>query len=226
MNRTLPVLDLAPPTLLSPAARAGAPAIEERLEEFRPEDQALPRFFVWTLGCQMNRSDSEEMAGRLLAAGCAEAPAMEQADVVVINTCAIREAAEQKVIGRQGHLATLKRANPGLRVVLTGCSVREADRPKLRRRYPAVDLFLRPDEEPELVERLGLAGAQSGIGIAGIAEAAGGAGFAGIAGISPRTAATTVVHQKPVGAADHLATSRAAAVDLDLVRRESPTQAW
>ena len=56
------------------------------------EDQALPRFWVWTLGCQMNRSDSEEMAGRLLAAGCAEAPSMEAADLVVINTCAIREA--------------------------------------------------------------------------------------------------------------------------------------
>ena len=63
----------------------------------------------------------------------------------MINTCAIREAAEQKVIGRQGHLARLKAANPGLRVVLTGCSVREPDRAGLRqRRYPAVDLFLRP----------------------------------------------------------------------------------
>ncbi len=52
----------------------------------------------------MNRSDSEEMAGRLLAAGCAEAPSIEAADLVVINTCAIREAAEPKVIGRQGQL--------------------------------------------------------------------------------------------------------------------------
>src|SRR4051812_35934018 len=211
-TRSLPVLDIVPPVTGPAGARGPFLPDDERLGEFRPEPRALPAFFVWTLGCQMNKSDSEEMAGRLLAAGCAEAPAMEQADVVVINTCAIREAAEQKVIGRQGHLATLKRANPGLRVVLTGCSVREADRPKLRGRYPAVDLFLRPDEEPELVERLGLAGAQSGIGIAGaagiaeaagaagIAEAAGGAGIAGIAGISPRTAATTVVHQKPVGA--------------------------
>ena len=53
---------------------------------------------------------------------------MEAADLVVINTCAIREGAEQKVIGRQGHLARLKAANPGMRVVLTGCSVREPDR--------------------------------------------------------------------------------------------------
>ena len=67
--------------------------------------------------------------------------------------------AEQKVIGRQGHLAKLKRANPGLRVVLTGCSVREPDRAGCAAAIPAVDLFLRPDEEPELVDRLGLASA-------------------------------------------------------------------
>ena len=54
-----------------------------------------------------------------------------------------------------------------MRVVLTGCSVREADRAGLRRRYPAVDLFLRPDEEPELVDRLGLASAQAPIGRVG-----------------------------------------------------------
>ena len=212
VSRTLPVLDVASPTAISPPGvrepRAAAQSLDGRLAEFRPEDQVLPRFFVWTLGCQMNRSDSEEMAGRLLASGCHEASSMDQADLVVINTCAIREAAEQKVIGRQGYLAKLKRANPGLRVVLTGCSVREAERSGLRRRYPAVDLFLRPDEEPELVERLGLAGAQSPVGL------------------SPRTAATGVVQQRAVGVADHLADSRAGAIAGDLVRRESPTHAW
>src|SRR5438094_7702625 len=145
-GRLLPMLEIAPPP--ASAGRDSTEVEDARLAEFRPEPRALPSFYVWTLGCQMNRSDSEEMAGRLLAAGCAEAPSMDAADLVVINTCAIREAAEQKVIGRQGHLNTLKRANPGLRVVLTGCSVREAERPGLARRYPAVDLFLRPDEEP------------------------------------------------------------------------------
>ena len=166
----------------------------------------MPSFHVWTLGCQMNRSDSEEMAGRLLAAGCAEAPTLEAADLVVINTCAIREAAEQKVIGRQGHLARLKAANPGMRVVLTGCAVREPDRAGLRKRYPAVDLFLRPDEEPELVDRLGLGSAQAPVGIA--------------------SAATTVVGRAVVGAADHLPGTRAGAVATGLVRRESAIAAW
>ncbi len=125
-TRTLPVLDVVPPR---PATAFGPPVLADaRVEEYRPEAATLPSFAIWTLGCQMNRSDSEEMAGRLLAAGCAEAPSFETADLVVINTCAIREAAEQKVIGRQGQLARLKIANPGLRVVLTGCAVRERDR--------------------------------------------------------------------------------------------------
>jgi tRNA-2-methylthio-N6-dimethylallyladenosine synthase len=206
-SRALPVLDLVAP---APAAPAEPPhPADERLAEYRPDTPTLPRFHVWTLGCQMNRSDSEEMAGRLLAAGCAEAPTMETADLVVINTCAIREAAEQKVIGRQGHLKRLKAANPGLRVVLTGCAVREAERDGLRRRFPAVDLFLRPDEEPELVDRLGLASAQGAVGIAAVASAA-----------------TTTVGRALVGAADHLPDTRAAAVASGAVARESAISAW
>jgi len=212
-NRALPVLDAG---LLSGPASAGRPVApaDERVAEYRPETPALPSFHVWTLGCQMNRSDSEEMAGRLIAAGCAEASSMETADLVVINTCAIREAAEQKVIGRQGHLGRLKAANPGLRVVLTGCAVRERDRAGLRRRFPAVDLFLRPDEEPELVDRLGLASAQAPIGI-------GAKGF-----LSPSSAATTVVGRTTVGAADHLPATRASAVAAGAVARESAISAW
>src|SRR6187402_2556375 len=180
ISRALPVLDVLVPAAETAGPRAPLEAADERLAEYRPDERALPAFHMWTLGCQMNRSDSEEMAGRLLAAGCAEATSMETADLIVINTCAIREGAEQKVIGRQGHLARLKDANPGLRVVLTGCSVREPDRGGLRKRYPAVDLFLRPDEEPELVDRLGLASAQGAIGTAGSVGAVG---------------STTVVHR-------------------------------
>jgi tRNA-2-methylthio-N6-dimethylallyladenosine synthase len=209
-NRALPVLDLVAP------GRTAMPAVppeadDSRLAEYRPETPALPSFHVWTLGCQMNRSDSEEMAGRLLAAGCTEASSMATADLVVINTCAIREAAEQKVIGRQGVLNRLKTANPGMRVVLTGCAVREPERDGLRKRFPAVDLFLRPDEEPELVDRLGLASAQGAVGLAPPTGSVG---------------ATTVVGRVTVGASDHLPGSRAAAVDGGAVARESAISAW
>ena len=135
---------------------------------------------------------------------------MEAADLVVINTCAIREAAEQKVIGRQGQLARLKAANPAMRVVLTGCSVREPDREGLRRRYPAVDLFLRPDEEPELVDRLGLASAQAPIG-AGRARSA-----------RPRSVGRTVV-----GVADHLRGNAGPSRSAEgTVARGSAISAW
>jgi tRNA-2-methylthio-N6-dimethylallyladenosine synthase len=207
-SRSLPVLDIAPPAVPSTGPREPLAPDDERLAEFRPEPRALPSFFVWTLGCQMNKSDSEEMTGRLLAAGCAEAPSMDAADLVVINTCAIREAAEAKVIGRQGHLGRLKAANPGMRVVLTGCSIRESNRTGLARRYPAVDLFLRPDEEPELVDRLGLASAQAPVG----ALAA--------------TAATTLVRGAPVSDATHLVRARADAVAVGAVSRASAISAW
>ncbi|HXI46573.1 MAG TPA: hypothetical protein VNH13_09745, partial [Candidatus Acidoferrales bacterium] len=207
IGRALPVLDIAPPPASSGLA-APEPA-DERLGEFRPESRALPSFYVWTLGCQMNRSDSEEMAGRLLAAGCPEATAMDAAELIVINTCAIRETAEAKVVGRQGQLAALKASNPSLRVVLTGCAVREMDRGRLAHRFPAVDLFLRPDEEPELVDRLGLASAQGPVGLP--------AGSVG---------ATTFLGRTPVGVADHLAATRAGAIEGGAVRRGSAVSAW
>src|SRR4051794_32888062 len=142
----LPVLDMAPPAAPGAATRTPNAAADPRVAEFLTDEVVLPRFHVWTLGCQMNHSDSEEMAGALLAAGCAEASDLEAAELIVINSCAIREAAEQKVIGRMGVLGRLKAANPEVRVVLTGCSVRAATAASLKRRYPAVDLFPRPDE--------------------------------------------------------------------------------
>src|SRR5688572_12575557 len=208
IGRPLPMLEIAPPP--ATAARPSVDPEDGRLGEFRPESRALPSFYVWTLGCQMNRSDSEEMAGRLLAAGCAEAPSMDAADLVVINTCAIREAAEAKVIGRQGELARLKAVKPSMRVVMTGCAVREMDHERLDRRFPAVDLFLRPDQEPELVDRLGLASAQGPVGIPG----------------QGTVGATAVVGRSVVGVADHLAGTRAAAVAGGAVHRTSSVSAW
>jgi tRNA-2-methylthio-N6-dimethylallyladenosine synthase len=202
--------DLAASLTATPRADlAVAPAYDPNLTEFRPESHSLPSFFMWTLGCQMNMSDSEEMAGQLLAAGCSRAPSMDEADLVVINTCAVREHAEAKVIGRQGHLAELKRARPGMRVVLTGCGVRESERAGLARRFKAVDMFLRPDEEPELALRLGLLSAQAPVGLKTVA-----------------TAATTMLSGRPVSAADRLAASRATALAEGRVARSSTISAW
>jgi tRNA-2-methylthio-N6-dimethylallyladenosine synthase len=192
-----------------PEALAVPPSVSADLVEFRPETRSLPSFYMWTLGCQMNQSDSEEMAGQLLAAGCVRAGSMDGADLIVINTCAVREHAEAKVIGRQGALSEMKRAHPAMRVVLTGCGVREAERAGLARRFPAVDMFLRPDEEPELALRLGLVSAQSPVGLRTVS-----------------TAATTVLSGRPVSAADRLAASRSSALAEGRVARASTISAW
>jgi tRNA-2-methylthio-N6-dimethylallyladenosine synthase len=214
------MLDLAPARVAAPPLRPDA-----ALAEFATDDVALPRFHIWTLGCQMNRSDSEEMAGALLASGCAEAASLESADLIVINTCAIREAAEQKVIGRMGHLARLRAANPALRVVMTGCSVRVNNTDGLKKRYPEVDLFIRPDEEPELTLRLGIAGPTA----PGLLTQA----FARSSGRRPAAEeedpAGRELHR--VGAsyaatADLLPGTRAAAVGEDRVHRSSQISAW
>jgi tRNA-2-methylthio-N6-dimethylallyladenosine synthase len=190
-------------------SQAIAVPVAAALVEFRPETHSLPTFFMWTLGCQMNQSDTEEMAGQLLAVGCRRAPSMEDADLVVINTCAVREHAEARVIGRQGKLAELKRSRPGMRVVLTGCGVRESERAGLARRFPAVDMFLRPDEEPELALRLGIVSAQASVGLRTAA-----------------TAATTTLAGRPVTAADRLAASRATALAEGRVARSSTISGW
>ncbi|MGZ6267759.1 MAG: MiaB/RimO family radical SAM methylthiotransferase [Candidatus Limnocylindrales bacterium] len=197
------------PLSTSPSFQARKPAVEAGLSEFRPESTALPSFFIWTLGCQMNQSDSEEMAGQLLAVGCERAVSIEEAGLVVINTCAVREHAETRVIGRQGLLADLKQARPGMRVVLAGFGVRQSERAGLAKRFPAVDLFLRPDEEPELALRLGLVSAQAPVGLR-----------------TADTAATTVLSGRPVSAADRLAASRASALAESRVARSSTISAW
>ncbi len=202
-RQALPMLESPPPTTTAPRAAARP---DSTVEEFSTDANVLPAFHVWTLGCQMNQSDSEEMAGALLAAGCAEASDLEQADLIVINTCSIREAAEQKVIGRMGVLGKLKEANPSLRVVLTGCSVRADNEGILERRYPAVDVFLRPDQEPELTARLGLAGATT-------PDQLGAAGFERIGGSIAATA-------------DRLPGSRATAVEEGRVARGRGVRAW
>ena len=71
-------------------------------------------FFIRTFGCQMNEHDSERLAGMLVADGMQQTDDMQQADVVVLNTCCIRENADQKLYGTLGSLKTLVDAKPGV----------------------------------------------------------------------------------------------------------------
>ena len=94
-----------------------------------------------TFGCQMNEHDSERIAGLLEADGLTEATSMDEADVVVLNTCCIRENADNKLYGHLGALKTLKDANPNLEIVVGGC-LAQKDRDQIQQRAGHVDVVV------------------------------------------------------------------------------------
>ncbi|HKP52470.1 MAG TPA: tRNA (N6-isopentenyl adenosine(37)-C2)-methylthiotransferase MiaB [Chloroflexia bacterium] len=109
----------------------------------RTQGQSNKSFFIWTVGCQMNVADSNYVATALTNRGYAEAEHIDSADVVVLNSCVVRQAAEDRIVGKLGELSQLKKKKPGMFVALTGCMV-TADQTTLRRRFPMVDLFFKP----------------------------------------------------------------------------------
>ncbi|MEY2469313.1 MAG: tRNA-2-methylthio-N6-dimethylallyladenosine synthase, partial [Actinomycetota bacterium] len=96
------------------------------------------RYFVRTFGCQMNEHDSERIAGLLEADGMVPATSAEDADVVVLNTCCIRENADNRLYGTLGHLASTKRAKPEMQIAVAGC-LAQKDRDLIQQRAPFVD---------------------------------------------------------------------------------------
>lgn len=115
----------------------------------------MKNVFLETYGCQMNVADSELMAGVLERAGMALVERPEDADAVILNTCAIREHAEQRVLGRLGDFARLKAANPALVVGVAGCMAQHL-RAKLLDKKRVLDLVVGPDgyrRLPELLRR-------------------------------------------------------------------------
>jgi tRNA-2-methylthio-N6-dimethylallyladenosine synthase len=97
------------------------------------------RFFVRTFGCQMNEHDSERIAGLLEADGLVAAEGVDDADVVVLNTCCIRENADNKLYGTLGHLKSVKDARPDLQIMVGGC-LAQKDRDAMVERAGYVDV--------------------------------------------------------------------------------------
>jgi tRNA-2-methylthio-N6-dimethylallyladenosine synthase len=100
---------------------------------------AARTYEVRTFGCQMNVHDSERLAGLLEAAGYVRADDGEAADVVVFNTCAVRENADNKLYGNLGHLAPVKARTPGMQIAVGGC-LAQKDRDVIVRKAPWVDV--------------------------------------------------------------------------------------
>ncbi|MEJ2152387.1 MAG: tRNA (N6-isopentenyl adenosine(37)-C2)-methylthiotransferase MiaB [Gemmatimonadota bacterium] len=110
-------------------------------------------YYIETYGCQMNVADTELMGGVLKRDGHRRVPEPDQADVLIVNTCAIREHAEQRVIGRIGQLNRYKQSRPEVRLGVAGCVAKELGR-ELLDRASYVDFVVGPDSYRQLPEIL------------------------------------------------------------------------
>ncbi|TEU17803.1 MAG: tRNA (N6-isopentenyl adenosine(37)-C2)-methylthiotransferase MiaB [Dehalococcoidia bacterium] len=111
----------------------------------------MPHYFIWTIGCQMNKAESQQIAGYLDSAGYRAGTSLSNADLVVLNTCVVRQSAENKVLGTLGILKGLKNRHPNLQILVTGCFV-NSNTQELKSRFPHVDLLFKPGDYPELID--------------------------------------------------------------------------
>jgi tRNA-2-methylthio-N6-dimethylallyladenosine synthase len=119
-----------------------------------------PRVYVETYGCQMNVADSDLIGSVLAGAGYATTDRAEDADVLLVNTCAVREKAEERVVARAAELGALKRKKPGTVLAIVGCMA-EHLKEGLSQRAPAVDVIAGPDSYRRMPELLAAAHAQA-----------------------------------------------------------------
>ncbi len=129
-----------------------------RLAETLCADGRRPLAMVDTYGCQQNEADSEKLRGYLAEMGCGFTSNEFEADIIVINTCAVREHAEMRVLGNVGALNHSKKAKPGQIIAVCGCMVQQEHMAqKLKMSYSVVDLVFGPHELwrfPELLEQV------------------------------------------------------------------------
>lgn len=112
------------------------------------------KYHIWTSGCQMNVADSQRVASALEKLGYQATSRAETADVIVLNTCVVRQSAEDKAHGRLSSLRPLKKARPDLVINLMGCMVGVRGDEALRQHYPYVDVFSPPSNPAPLLEHL------------------------------------------------------------------------
>jgi tRNA-2-methylthio-N6-dimethylallyladenosine synthase len=132
---------------IHPAARAQPGAAVELSPQAR-------KYHIWTIGCQMNVADSNHVAAELEKIGYAPTDEVEDADVVVLNTCVVRQSAEDKAIGKLGSLKPWRKARQDRTLALMGCMVGVKPSQQLIDAYPEVDVFMPPSEPAPLINHL------------------------------------------------------------------------
>jgi tRNA-2-methylthio-N6-dimethylallyladenosine synthase len=111
-------------------------------------------YYIWTVGCQMNKADSERLESAIEQMGLSSTSSPKDADVIVLNSCVVRQSAEDRVVGMVTSLKPIKERHPEKVVALMGCMVgpKIAD---LESRFPYVDVFMRPQQYQPLVDLMG-----------------------------------------------------------------------
>lgn len=115
--------------------------LELELHFQKARDKNMFKYYILTYGCQMNKSDSEKYAGVFESLGYKSADSIEDADVILLNTCSVREKAEEKVIGKLGELKRIKNKKPNLLIGIAGCMAQRVGRDFLNQ-FPYVDFIL------------------------------------------------------------------------------------
>jgi tRNA-2-methylthio-N6-dimethylallyladenosine synthase len=114
----------------------------------------MQHYYIWTFGCQMNTADSQLLASELERMGYTASENPDDAEIHVVNTCVVRQHAEDKAMGRLGLLAEIKRDQPQTVIGVMGCMVGVRDSLALRKKLPYVDVFLPPSEPAPMVNFL------------------------------------------------------------------------
>ena len=114
----------------------------------------MPTFHIWTLGCQMNKADSLKLAAGLERLGHTAVDDDQNADLVVINTCAVRQHAEDRAFSRLGVLRKRRQRGAQFRLAVMGCMVGPRTE-ELERRFPGVDVWARPQQFDPILELAG-----------------------------------------------------------------------
>lgn len=122
------------------------------------------KYHITTYGCQMNTADSQKLASEMEKLGLRATPIAEDADVIVLNTCVVRQGPEDKAVSRLLSLKPLKQKNPDVVFGVMGCMVGVREPKALREKFPFVDTFLPPSDPTALVELLQARGAHAETG--------------------------------------------------------------
>jgi tRNA-2-methylthio-N6-dimethylallyladenosine synthase len=112
----------------------------------------MPTYHIWTIGCQMNKAESERIAARFEELGYRAAESVNEADVIVLNSCVVRQSAEARVVNKLHDLKHLKKERPNTLLALTGCLV-DSDIARLNKKYPYVNHFFKAGEYPPWLEK-------------------------------------------------------------------------